>query len=94
MAMAAQAAKVRISYSSRSNSVTPLYLAAQKGFFAEKGMDVELIQVNPRLGVIALSKNGEITDQEWDILTEKKKPADEVRDFSLLREVQKDLKLK
>ena len=44
--------------------------------------------------VISLSKNGEITDQEWDILTEKKKSADEVRDFSLLREVQKELKLK
>jgi len=44
--------------------------------------------------VMSLSKNGEITDQEWDILTEKKKPADEVRDFSLLREVQKELKLK
>jgi ABC-type nitrate/sulfonate/bicarbonate transport system substrate-binding protein len=44
--------------------------------------------------VISLSKNGEITDQEWDILTEKKKSADEVRDFSLLREVQKELKIK
>jgi ABC-type nitrate/sulfonate/bicarbonate transport system substrate-binding protein len=46
------------------------------------------------LPVISLSKNGEITDQEWDILTEKKKSADEVRDFSLLREVQKELKIK
>ena len=44
--------------------------------------------------VMSLSKNGEITDQEWDILTEKKKSADEVRDFSLLREVQKELKQK
>ena len=44
--------------------------------------------------VISLSKNGEITDQEWNILTEKKKPVDEVRDFSLLREVQKELKIK
>jgi NitT/TauT family transport system substrate-binding protein len=44
--------------------------------------------------VISLSRNGEITDQEWDILTEKKKTADEVRDFSLLREVQKELKIK
>jgi NitT/TauT family transport system substrate-binding protein len=42
----------------------------------------------------SLSKNGEITDQEWNILTEKKKPVDEVRDFSLLREVQRELKLK
>jgi len=44
--------------------------------------------------VMSLSKNSEITDQEWDILTEKKKAADEVRDFSLLREVQKELKIK
>ena len=44
--------------------------------------------------LISLSRNGEITDQEWDILTEKRKTADEVRDFSLLREVQKELKIK
>lgn len=44
--------------------------------------------------VLSLSRNGEITDQEWDMLTEKKKPLDEVRDFSLLREVQKELKLR
>jgi NitT/TauT family transport system substrate-binding protein len=56
---AAQPAKVRISYSSRSNSITPFYLAAQKGFFAEQGMDVELIQVNPRLGATAVL-NGDI----------------------------------
>ncbi len=32
--------------------------------------------------VTSLSRNGEITDQEWDILTEKKKAVDDVRDFS------------
>lgn len=42
----------------------------------------------------SLSRNGEITDQEWDILTEKKKPVDEVRDFTLLREAQKELKIR
>lgn len=42
----------------------------------------------------SISRNGEITDQEWDILTEKKKPVDEVRDFTLLREAQKELKIR
>jgi NitT/TauT family transport system substrate-binding protein len=58
-AAAAQTTKVRISYSSRSNSVTPFYLAVQKGFFAQEGMDVELIQVNPRLGAAAVL-NGDL----------------------------------
>jgi len=56
---AAQPAKVRISYSSRSNSVTPFYLAAQTGLFAEEGIEVELIQVNPRLGATAVL-NGDV----------------------------------
>jgi hypothetical protein len=141
--IAAQPNKVRISYSSRSNSNMP-FIALNKGFF-----DVELIQVNPRLGatavlqqnpllvkravralmkshryvfenkkevvpqmiryleqtpevaersydllVTSLSRNGEITDQEWDILTEKKKAVDDVRDFSMLREAQKELRIK
>jgi len=42
----------------------------------------------------SLSRNGEITDQEWDALTEKKKTADEVRDFTILREAQRELKIK
>jgi len=57
----------------------------QKPDVAERSYDLLLA---------SLSRNGEITDQEWDILTEKKKPADEVRDFTLLHEVQKELKLR
>jgi ABC-type nitrate/sulfonate/bicarbonate transport system substrate-binding protein len=99
-ATAAQPVKVRISYSSRSNSNTLFQVAVSKGFPAEEGMEVELIQVNPRLGLTAVIGGdrdftttfgttlraiiggfpikfvGEITDQEWDILTEKKKTAD------------------
>jgi hypothetical protein len=51
----------------------------------------EMAERSYDLLLISLSRNGEITDQEWDMLTEKKKTADEVRDFSLLREVQKEL---
>lgn len=59
IASAAQPTKVRMSYSSRSNSITPFVIAYRKGFFAEEGMDVEMIQVNPRLGATALL-NGDI----------------------------------
>jgi len=58
-AIGAQPSKVRISYSSRSNSITPFVLAAHRGLFAEEGIDVELIQVNPRLGATA-ALNGDI----------------------------------
>ena len=56
---AAQPTKVRMSYSSRSNSNTPFVIAYRKGFFAEEGMDVEMIQVNPRLGATAFEPTPE-----------------------------------
>ncbi len=57
--LAAQPTRIRISYSSRSNSITPFHLAVQKGFFAEEGLEVELIQANPRLGASAVL-NGDL----------------------------------
>src|SRR6266403_5899587 len=50
----AQIQKVRISISSRSNTSVSFYVAVSKGFFRDEGMDVEIIQANPRLGVMAL----------------------------------------
>jgi NitT/TauT family transport system substrate-binding protein len=56
----AQVQKVRISISSRSNTSVPYYVAVSKGFFRDEGMDVEIIQANPRLGVMALM-NGDVS---------------------------------
>ena len=56
----AQTQKIRIAYSSRSNTITPFYVAASKGFFRVEGLDVELIQVSPRLGAMAVM-NGDVS---------------------------------
>jgi NitT/TauT family transport system substrate-binding protein len=52
--------RVRIAYASRSSSAMPLYMALQKGFFKAEGLDVEIIQMNPRLGASAVV-NGDVT---------------------------------
>ena len=46
------------------------------------------------LALMSLSKNGEISDPDMERLTEKKRPLYEVRDYTLLREVQKELGIK
>src|SRR5215208_5743273 len=56
----AQMQKVRVSISSRSNTSVPYYVAVSRGFFRDEGMDVEIIQANPRLGVMALM-NGDVS---------------------------------
>jgi NitT/TauT family transport system substrate-binding protein len=56
----AQTQKIRISLSSRSNTNTSYYVAQAKGFFKDEGLEVEFIQVNPRLGAMAVL-NGDVT---------------------------------
>ena len=52
--------KARIAYASRSSSALPLYTALQRGFFKVEGLDVEIIQMNPRLGATAVV-NGDVS---------------------------------
>src|SRR5919109_1054252 len=56
----AQTQKLRISLSSRSNTNTSYYVAQERGFFKEEGLEVEFIQINPRLGAMAVL-NGDVT---------------------------------
>jgi ABC-type nitrate/sulfonate/bicarbonate transport system substrate-binding protein len=58
-AVAQEQQKIRISYSSRSNSTMVYHVAAAKGLFKEEGLEVEMIQMNPRLGALAVM-NGEV----------------------------------
>ena len=52
--------RVRIAYASRSSSAMPLYTAFQKGYFRAEGLEVEIIQMNPRLGATAVV-NGDVS---------------------------------
>ena len=52
--------RIRIAYASRSSSAMPLYLAQTKGFFKAEALDVELIQMNPRIGATAVV-NGDVS---------------------------------
>jgi NitT/TauT family transport system substrate-binding protein len=56
----AQTQKVRLSLSSRSNTNTSYYVAQARGHFKDEGIEVEFIQINPRLGAMAVL-NGDVT---------------------------------
>jgi NitT/TauT family transport system substrate-binding protein len=56
----AQTQKIRISLSSRSNTNTSYYVAQARGFFKDEGLEAEFIQINPRLGALAVL-NGDVT---------------------------------
>ena len=58
--LSAEPQRVRIAYASRSNSAMPQYLAQGKGLFKSEGLEVELIQMNPRLGATAVV-NGDVS---------------------------------
>jgi len=51
--------KVRVSYSSRSYSSLPAYVAQASGFFRDESLDVELIQMRPATSSPALY-NGDV----------------------------------
>lgn len=52
--------KIRFAYASRSNIVTPKHIAQSRGFFKAEGLEVEMIQMNPRLSATAII-NGDVT---------------------------------
>ena len=56
----AQTQKIRISLSSRSNTNTSYYVAQARGIFRDEGLEVEFVQINPRLGAMAVL-NGDVT---------------------------------
>lgn len=55
---------------------------------------LEVAERSYELANISLSRGGEITDADWDKLIEKRRTIDEVRDSGLLREAQKELKMR
>ena len=55
---------------------------------------LEVAERSYELANISLSRDGEITDADWDKLIEKRRIIDEVRDSRLLRDTQKELKMR
>ena len=56
-ASAQELEKVRIVYASRSIPFLSSFVAREKGFYRSHGLDVELVQIAPRLAVTALATN-------------------------------------
>ena len=54
----------------------------------------EVAERSYELALISPARDGGITNHEWERLTEKRRPLEEVRDFTLLREAQKELGIK
>jgi len=52
--------KIRFAYASRSNIVAPKHIAQSRGYFKAEGLEVEMIQMNPRLSATAII-NGDVT---------------------------------
>lgn len=52
--------KIRFAYASRSNIVAPKHIAQSRGYFKTEGLEVEMIQMNPRLSATAII-NGDVT---------------------------------
>jgi len=52
--------KIRFAYASRSNIVAPKHVAQSRGYFKAEGLEVEMIQMNPRLSATAII-NGDVT---------------------------------
>jgi len=50
----ASATKVRLAIPSPSLSYLPIYVAVQRGFFARRGFEIEMIQMTPALSTAAL----------------------------------------
>src|SRR5262245_30480698 len=90
--------KIMVSYSSRTYAFLPAQVAVAKGFFKDENLDPVLIQMRSQVTVPALM-SGEVnyTLSFGNIIagvkTDKIIPLSQVRDISLLREVQKELRL-
>ena len=102
--------KVIISYSSRSYAFLPAQIAVAKGFFSDENLDPLLIQMRSQVTVPALMSGevhytlsfGNIIGGAMQglpfkllaVLTDKPVALSQVRDLLLLRELQKELKLR